>query len=266
MRWFHVEPSGVDPCAYVQGLYTEAEVDDLINILGYIPVADLNEYQDARITGSRLMGGCTIWAGTYTTGRDKKYIQIKPFDGSSVANLTPLGSVLTAPLTGIYDGNGFVNININVDNTSGQGQGAFIGAISNAEVRNVIIHNSTFRVNQGSNINRAAAIASSSTGASIIENCTVNNCTIIKGVNNFVGQIGGCVGNAEGTTTITNCSVSNITLTNQTNSATAVTNGVGGFIGALANGCSVINCHVDGVNITEQTACTGGFVGRNGRA
>ena len=92
---------GVDPCAYVPGLYTEAEVDDLINIDGYIPVASAAEYRRITTGNSEDMGGCSQWAGTYTTGLDKKYIQIFDIDFEQVS--TDFSGNTEA--TFVYDGN-----------------------------------------------------------------------------------------------------------------------------------------------------------------
>jgi hypothetical protein len=131
MRWFHVEPSSSCP-SYIPGLYTAEEIDDLVNIDGYIPVASATEFDTIRTTGSNTMGAGTCWAGTYTTGVTQKYVQVTPIDFTAFGTWT----TQIAAFEGIYDGNELVLDNITATN-------ALFSAINTVHFRNIRITNSS---------------------------------------------------------------------------------------------------------------------------
>ena len=179
-RGFMGKKRGVDPCAYVPGLYTQAEVDDLINIDGYIPVASAAEFDKMHTGLSETMGGCSIWAGTYTTGRDKNYIQVKDIDLSSIT-----GAFSTTELTGIYDGNELL-----LSDYSGTGSFIF-PRITNGSVKNCRFADITINTSD-SFCALIFSITSSTTVTTTINNCRAVNCNI---TNTGSGGAGGMVGN-----------------------------------------------------------------------
>lgn len=81
-----------------EGLYTTAWINHLIKNEGYIPVASGAELNALRNNVNQPMGVGTLWRGDYTTGLDKKYVQVKHID------VNYSFSILT-PFAGIYDGN-----------------------------------------------------------------------------------------------------------------------------------------------------------------
>jgi hypothetical protein len=241
---------GVDPCLYVPGLYTEAEVDDLINIDGYIPVASAVEFDKIRTGASETMGGCSIWAGTYTTGVDKKYIQVFNID------FTAFGTWTTPILAfaGTYDGN---NLNI----TNHVGLYFFLGSTSlpcelvNIRDVNVSISSST------SSVGSIGAIARAVSSGSLVKNIyvsgTVSTTTI--GASLGTGGIIGIAGTSSGSkTTIENC------IFEGTVSADYL---CGGIVGSIINtdiiDCSVINSTIENTNVATITTITdsGGLMG-----
>lgn len=120
---------GVNPCDYVPGLYTESEVDDLVNNFGYIPVADAFEFEKISTGAPETMGGCSKWAGTYTTGLDKKYVQVFAFDWTSYGLWSTSFTMLSG---GVYDGN-----LLNQTGFTTQRNGLFDTLNSGAELINV---------------------------------------------------------------------------------------------------------------------------------
>ena len=92
--------------SYTPGLYTAEEIDTLINDDGYIPVATAEEFDlNIEAGGSQTMGAGTCWEGSYTTGLDKKYIQVSSIDFTSYGNISGVGSIATRFDGGSYDGN-----------------------------------------------------------------------------------------------------------------------------------------------------------------
>src|SRR6056297_168270 len=82
-----------------RGLYTPAQITFMIEFEGYVPVASASELDALRNAGSRTMGAGTQWKGSYTTGMDKKYVQVRDVDLGAY-NWTTLQQFI-----GVYDGN-----------------------------------------------------------------------------------------------------------------------------------------------------------------
>jgi len=272
---------GVDPCAYVPGLYTEAEVDDLINIDGYIPVASAVEFDKIRTGASETMGGCSIWAGMYTTGVDKKYIQILDIDLSGFVNFNSIG-VTGNLFRGVYDGNNFRILNLSQNAT---GVSLFDG--SGVAGQPYIIKNLTVKdvIQTGAGANNAVLARTSVDGCEIINVHVMNaNCSYSQGgsmVSNARGvlikdcsfqgtitanttsntqRIGGiCAGSGDNLSIIENCIVYDSVLSG--------VRGVGGIAGGNSVGANdnieVIGCQVLNTSVTVSDRGVGGIYGRN---
>jgi len=88
--------------SYTPGLYTAEEIDTLVNVDGYIPVASAAEFDAIRSGAAETMGAGTCWEDTYTTGLGEKYVQILDCDFTTVSSTW---LALTALSSLIYDGN-----------------------------------------------------------------------------------------------------------------------------------------------------------------
>ena len=210
-RGFMGKKRGVDPCAYVPGLYTQAEVDDLINIDGYIPLASAEEFDKIRTGNSETMGGCFIWAGNYTTGLDKKYIFIDDIDFDSFVGYTRLSGI-----SGTILGNHkeFRNLTVNNDCILSHSDVAPFPTLEGWRIRNYIQNGGIavdgsragmFSQNRGITRdmiaidceiygNSECGVFYSLTESGIVEKLLTMNCKVI-GTGNAVG---GAIGNASG--------------------------------------------------------------------
>ena len=52
--------------SYTPGLYTSEQIDTLVFVDGYIPVASASEFDAIRTGASETMGAGTCWEGSYT--------------------------------------------------------------------------------------------------------------------------------------------------------------------------------------------------------
>src|SRR5690554_6536672 len=86
---------------YNPGLYTVSELDQMIFVDGYIPVASAAEFDKIRTGAAETMGAGTCWEGTYITGGDKKYVQVGDIDFSGFGTWS---TEITASSGFIYDG------------------------------------------------------------------------------------------------------------------------------------------------------------------
>jgi hypothetical protein len=157
------------------GIYTTWELDDLIYNQGYIPVASAAELNSLRNTGSRTIGAGTIWAGTYTTGLDKKYIQVRSFSLSEY-NWQRIGdNTLGSQFSGIYNGNNLiVSEIIMTGNPSETGRAMFGGISDGCILKNIIITN-------GINTTDSPATRLSILCALCLEGALIENCKVING-------------------------------------------------------------------------------------
>ena len=97
-----------DGPVYTPGLYTQEEVENLIANENYIPVASASEFDLIDSGSEEEMGVGTPWQGQYTTGVDKKYIQVSAIDFNSFGTW----SSAHADFEGVYDGNELNVINL----------------------------------------------------------------------------------------------------------------------------------------------------------
>ena len=109
-----VKVNGKYQYVFAQGLYTFQEVSDMIATESYIPVATAAELNALRNDVSQTMGAGSPWQGTYTTGLDKKYVQVDDLDLVGFANFNSFPN-----FSGIIDGNELNIYNLKIDAGSG---------------------------------------------------------------------------------------------------------------------------------------------------
>lgn len=256
---------------FATGLYTFDEVNTLIYTDGYVPVATAAELDGLRTVTNQTMGVGTVWEGSYTTGLDKKYIQVRKINLSGISPWPSFSGALN--FHGIYDGNELPIINY----YSTTGLGLFGSVISdNARIKNVFLSGQV----SVTTINNSMALISGQVTSSLaeIENCHVSGTVSASGSFTDLKRTGLLVGGNSGK--IINCSATG-EITTVTNAGglvgasngpisgsfvlnsiiTSTNNRVGGFVGhgvgSTVEGCYVINTQISGV---EQA---GGFVGYN---
>ena len=253
MRWFHV-PGPTSSCpSYLPGLYTSEEIDDLVFVQGFIPVASGAEFVKINTGAFETMGGGTCWSGNYTTGLSKKYVQVMPVDFTGILSIgfTPQSEF-------IYDGNemGMANFqptpstsvsvhlfssnlgytarnmrmsNFTIDKLTGTKSGPF-GGCGGTISNNFIFSSSITCTNESSGL-----VSDAVTGCTIT-NCLVSLCTV-SGSNVY--------GVVNGPATVSYTDVLNTTLTGT---------GRAGGIGITEN---VSYCKFSGGSITAGSVGSG---------
>lgn len=245
-----------------EGIYTIWELNDMILNQGYIPVATESELGNFRLTGSRTMGAGTLWQGTYTTGLDKKYVQVKTINMVSVY-------AHNTGFSGVYDGNGLWINNF-------QATVAFIWIMNTGgHVLNMKVKGEIDCLSGGGSNGRSFIVAEIAAG-SIVENCYAYG-TIINGAHLVAGIAGinkGKIKNCYADVKITSTSVraGGLVCQNQgtvtdsickaiINTTSITTTGQGCFV---ANNTGTIErCAAISSSITTPIRNTGGFVGYN---
>lgn len=234
-----------------RGLYSFDEVTALIDGEGYIPVATASELNGLRNAVSQTMGAGTAWEGTYTTGLDKKYIQVDD---------VVVGSYNRALLdfNGTYDGNNLSLLDM-VINTALDNNG-FIGAgLSFAyTARNIRIINAT----NTSNANQSAIFGRIANDGCVVDNVHLIGCSVTStgpASALFAETLKGNISNIHISKSISNKSfvlfgstgagtvnLNNITFENCTIDSSYSTIGLmgGDFISGNAENISAINCNV----------------------
>ncbi len=129
------------------GIYTEEEIDNLINNEGYIPVATADELNNIRKSGAQTFGAGSRWEESYSSGMDGKYIQVGSINLSSISNFEPIG-VGGSRFTGVYDGGGYDIIGLKINKPDRDYVGMF-GYTFGAEFLNISMVNSRVIGHQG---------------------------------------------------------------------------------------------------------------------
>lgn len=240
------------------GIYSVSEIDYMIGILGYIPVVSATEMDNIRYGTDFTFGVGTAWEGTYTSGLDKKYIQLADIEFNYDKTLPypngwePIGN-LVSPFTGIYDGNYFTINNFYINRpTNGGTLGIFFDL--RGTFKNSILTNAEVRCDSGSGI-----IAGWVRGGGIVSNVTISN-SFIRSGNQSCTDIGGFCGKLETSGLIKNSKIidSTISLLNYTGNNRV--GGIAGYCGWTSTGlienCEVINCNIVGHNSGGIAAST----------
>lgn len=220
-------------------LYTESEANTMITTQDYIPVASASELDALRTTTSQTMGVGTPWEGTYTTGVDKKYLQVGNLDLSLFSNWVSFNEI-----SGTIDGN-----ELNISNLTTTNR-AFIIQTTDAILKNINITNAEINSTSSS-----AILVFANDG--VIENCNVG------GTINSTSNVGGLVYDMQFGSIVN--SHSNVEIYSDGQSY------IGGFVGVILNrtggGQNVLisDCSAYGNigNSTNRINCdrVGGFIG-----
>ena len=273
-KGFMGKKRGIDPCAYVPGLYTEAEVDDLINNEGYIPVATPEEFNLLPTGLAEHMGGCSKWAGNYTTGSNKKYVQIFDLDFEGMPDHLEMDVVNI-----LYDGNRKEFIRM-------EGESMFFEARAGSfmfEIKNMVIKNCHFEgINKSvSVLLRSIAdapvrisncdfigITSSCTSTSglpgsgivvgallnslILEDCHIENCQTDRSNTLATGLFVGVMRNTDShKLTVLNCSARNSTTSNTTKDCAVLFGG--------SDSTNIVACEIEINNLFVDSVTTLNF-------
>lgn len=122
---------GGDCSSYEPGLYTWQEISQMVFVDGWIPVASAAEFDKIRTGASETMGAGTCWENQYTTGGNKKYVQVLAIDFTSFGSWTT--SLGTMGGAFVYDGNELAIFNFSASDS-------IFGTLNyNAKVRNVVV-------------------------------------------------------------------------------------------------------------------------------
>ena len=282
---YRFKPSSSCP-SYLPGKYTSEQIDDFVFAQGYIPVSSLDECDKINLGTPQIMGANSCWAGTYTTGLEKSYIQVTPIDGTSHGVFDGVGDTTAALFNGIYDGNNKLISNVTIQGIS---QGGFFNGFGNLkmEVRNCVLDNISLSTTSGGNYAHGLFVWScgvnsiiedihmtngslTSTGggeklrfAGIVcaaDNSTIRRCSF-QGVISSTGalsssQYGGVLAYAANNCTIHDLRTFDSTITGGSE--------IGGVIGDSANvtaGNTVYNLICENTTVTGNSNSVGGAVG-----
>lgn len=262
--WRSVFGGGGGGCpSYSPGLYSSSEIDDLVFVDGYVPIANAAELDALRTTISQTMGLGTCWEGTYTTGLDKKYIVIDPIDMTGEPDFLAYAQDSTTGFSGIFDGNEQPISNIVFGNQSATGiiiAGMFFST-GDTELRNIRVAN--WDINWGTSRNQASILPrATGSGTFTVENCVVSGLNTTKSTTGGTFAFGGFAGNVSASGTFTDCEVFDINMVE----VPASGSDSAGFV-AFISGVDVSfeNCHVKGVCSISSSGGddfgVGGFVG-----
>jgi hypothetical protein len=248
-RFFHFYKRDFDLNAlnpeYI-GLYTVAQIDKLIRVNGFIPVVSGAELHASKTTTAQTMGLGTQWEGTYTTGVDKKYIQLANISLSAYqagAGWTPINV-----FSGTYEGNGFDITDLKIDTNANIHVGLF-GELTGT-VRNVFLLGMDISYT-GTGAYYVGGISGLLTGG------TISRCYITGAAFGY-RFIGGCFGYNDGTDISNSFSSVNVSSTQ-----TATGSVIGSFGGGTINDLLIINCVATG-NVSFARSAGGAFIGSLG--
>ena len=229
---------------YQFGKYTWSQIDYLVSVEGYIPVANGTELHALRNAVTQTMGVGSRWENTYTTGLDKKYIQVNHIDFDYDRSLPPdTGFLPMSSFSGIYDGN---NLNINgIFSFRPTTVGVSIFGVLTGKVKNLILNDALFIGKIG-----CASIAYYLRGSNAeIDNVIVVNSTIRSG-NVSSNDVGGLVSRIEGGGIIRNSYIINSDVYLLNYSTNTRVGGLVAYCGWTSLGyilnCGVINCKITG--------------------
>ena len=259
------------------GKYTWSEITAMVAD-GYIPVANATELDGIRNTTPKTMGVGSIWEDTYTTGLDKKYVQINNIDLSGFANWDSIEVFI-----GLYDGNELFIKNLTINKPTTDYTGLF------GRYKYVQLYNMRFigaKITGRDRFGTVVGQQSTAGGGNIFDNILIFNSIIIGRdvVSGFGyvldGQISNChifdseiTGNdyiggllnisriiTGGTTTKSNKCSSNGGFVRNTDGY------IGGFVGTTNRDSGITNCYSTTsvyANGTYNTAYgAGGFIGQ----
>ena len=199
-------------------------------------------------------------AGLVSSGDE--FVLANDIDLSGYANWTPIGETVSIynfglAFKGIFDGNGFVVSNINIDYNKDDINYAvgFFGNVSNCTIKNLGIENITVKATGSGNGFSDGKIAGSLAGNAA--SSTIDNCYSSGSVTNSNSMAGGLIG-----ITTNSCNIQNSYSSCSVNSHYTC----GGFIGAVepweaTESTTITNCFANGNTTTNMGYYESSFVG-----
>lgn len=238
---------------FATGLYSFDEVNTLVYTQNYVPVATAAELHALRTTTSQTMGAGTVWEGTYTTGLDKKYIQVQHLDLVAYANWTPIGVKNVTAFTGTYDGNE-LNI-LNLTNSQNLSDKGLFSQTIGGTLKNINIVDANF---SGTGAIQGLLCANAVT-SSFVLNCHCSGSITNSGTGKLT--LGGLIG-INGIESYNLGSV----IESCTSNTTITTSGdyIGGLVGTnTGNNAIIKKCTSFGSVVMSSGFIGGGLVGRS---
>lgn len=129
------DPSEDEYPNFTAMLYSGEEIDTLVVSYNYIPVSSAKDLQNIANGGEGNFAEGTKWEGTYTSGLDKKYIQISDINLIGTDNFEPISI-----FSGSFNGGGYIINNLNIDKVSDDFVGLF-GRADGALFENIGLEN-----------------------------------------------------------------------------------------------------------------------------
>jgi hypothetical protein len=224
-------------------LYTYEQVDELIRVQGYVPVANGAELNVIRATSNitTKMGKGTPWYKIYTFNIGSKFLQVDNISLAAYANFARI--VQTAGTGFIYDGNELKIIDLTI-NTSSSSLGLISSNLNGCTLKNVRLYGNVNQTN--ANGTGCGILAGGNAG-------TITNCKVYGNITSEGVRVGGIVGENSGT--MTGCEYSG----DAEGKYAAAFTFVGGIVGV--NTGTVTSCIVSG-NVKAHRK-SGGIVGWN---
>jgi hypothetical protein len=223
--------------SYTPGLYTAEEIDTLVNVDGYIPVATTLEFEDIANGLTQTMGAGTCWEGSYENLSTAKYVQVEALDFTGYGTwATPIG--LTG--TGTYDGNemGFANLTMT--------RSMFTAATATSTVLNLRLTSCSITKASSNTGLIFETIAGGSISNVILSSCSVSGAQ-------DTGFIFGSY-----TSPIDDLTVNNIQVDNS--NTFAISSSRGGVIAGQCVGTSTYSCTISNLIIGAQINSTGNII------
>lgn len=204
----------------------------------FIPVATAEELAYLNESKEQIFGKGTKWEGEYTSGLDKKYIQVSNLDLNGIDNFEPIG-MYGNEFKGTFDGGGYEIKNLTVDKGDSDYAGLF-GRVDGATLTNIGLVDVDVKGR-----NSTGGLVGQQRASSKVVNSYATGSVTGTG-----SQIGGLVGYQYSSSTVSNSYA--------TGSVNGTRYNTGGLVG-LQDGSSVSNSYATGtVNGGDRT---GGLVG-----
>ncbi len=253
--WGHTYATTIEDWAN-NTIYTNQEIDDLINIEGYIPINTPGElaFVLSIDNATRTFGFNTDWEtslySSYASRESAKFLLLSSLDVSAEGNLIGLG--VYGSFTGIFDGAGMVVENLGI--SSSLSYAGMFGYADGAEIKNIGLKNVNITGGKGSGSYRiATGLVGMAFGGTSIKNCFVT------------GQVEGYIGvETEGfyaTGSVVGIAWTNADIENCFALCSVVGDShSGGFAGRAIN-CSLVDCWSGGKVFLGNGSAGKGFYG-----